>query len=140
MGQFIHLKGRCLCGAVAVEARTASIDLCACHCNICRKWGGGPLIHLEGGKDVALEGEENISLFSSSAWAERGFCKACGTHLFYRTSKDREYYLPAGLFDTIPDARLALQIFIDKKPNYYFFADETETMTEAEFAKDYPVA
>ena len=31
-----------------------------------------------------FNGEENIERYSSSAWAERGFCKRCGSSLLYR--------------------------------------------------------
>jgi len=33
---------------------------------------------------VSFAGEENVAVYKSSDWAERGFCKQCGTHLFYR--------------------------------------------------------
>ena len=91
------------------------------------------------GKDVAFEGKENISVFDSSAWAERGFCSTCGTHLFYRLKDGNQYIMPAGLFDD--DERFVFdnQVFIDEKPPFYRFANETEELTGAEvFAKYAP--
>ena len=32
------------------------------------------------GADVTFKGEENISVFNSSLWAERGYCNKCGSH------------------------------------------------------------
>ena len=132
-------KGSCLCGAVRVSAKTVSNKLGACHCGMCRKWGGGPLMAVECGTEVSFEGEENISVYNSSEWAERGFCNQCGSHLFYRLKENKDYVMPIGLFDNTEGVVFASQIFIDKKPEYYSFANETKNMTEAEvFAKYAP--
>ena len=40
------------------------------------------------GTDVIFEDESAIGVFESSEWAERGFCKSCGTALFYRLRGD----------------------------------------------------
>jgi len=81
---------------------------------------------------ISFSGEENISVFSSSEWAERGFCKQCGTHLFYRLKETQEYYLTAGLFEDNKHFVFDHQVFIDNKPDYYEFANATRNMTEKE--------
>jgi hypothetical protein len=81
------------------------------------------------GPEVEIGGEETPSVYRSSDWAERGFCPACGTHLFYHLLPSDEYILPAGLFQTGSQFRLTSQVFIDEKPEYYEFANETLTMT-----------
>lgn len=127
-----NAMGRCLCGAVRIEVAHAATSVGACHCNICRKWGGGPLLAVECGTAVELTGEENITLFASSDWAERGFCRHCGTHLFYRLKQGPHYHVPVGLLDEAPDFRLEQQVFIDEKPAYYRFGNRTREMTGAE--------
>ncbi|GEM_PF-4418387 len=77
-------KGNCLCGAIRITAININNNVGACYCGMCRKWGGGPLMAVNCGTNVSFEGEDNISVFNSSDWAERGFCKKCGSHLFYR--------------------------------------------------------
>jgi hypothetical protein len=99
---------------------------------MCRKWGGGPLLAVDCGSDVTFEGEQNVAVFDSSLWAERGFCSQCGTHLFYRVKQKNQYIMPAGLFDDVPELTMDHQIFIDEKPDYYCFSNETENMTGAE--------
>ena len=84
------------------------------------------------GKDVVFEGEENISVYDSSAWAERGFCKICGSHLFYRLKESEEHQIPVGLFKDQDHFNFELQVFIDRKPTFYSFANKTKEMTEAE--------
>jgi hypothetical protein len=134
MSDVSEKKGHCLCGAVSITAKAASNHVGACHCRMCRRWGGGPFIEIDCGTDVAFEGAENISVFDSSAWAERGFCRSCGTHLFYRIKETGQHMMPVGLFD-LADAKtleFQRQVFIDEKPAYYSFANKTEDMTGPE--------
>ena len=129
--------GRCLCGAVRFTAKNMKNNVEACHCGMCRKWGGGPLMAADCGTEVAFIGEENITVYNSSDWAERGFCKKCGSHLFYRLKDTNEHQMPAGLFDNQEDFNFDLQVFIDRKPSFYSFANKTDEMTEAEVIEKY---
>ena len=124
--------GSCLCGAVRFTVRSMNNSVGACHCGMCRRWGGGPLMCVGCGTDVVFEGEEYISVYNSSEWAERGFCKNCGSHLFYRLKQSNQHEIPAGLFDNQENFHFELQVFTDSKPSFYSFANETEEMTEAE--------
>ena len=125
-------KGSCLCGAVHLYAKTMSKQVGACHCSMCRKWTGGPLLAVDCGSDVSFEGQENISTYDSSAWAERGFCNKCGSHLFYRLKEQNQYIVPVGLFDDFARVVFDHQIFIEEKPAFYSFANETKNLTGAE--------
>ncbi len=135
----IEASGSCLCGAIRATAKNTSKNIGACHCAMCRNWGGGPLLAADCGTDVSFEGEEYISVFNSSDWAERGFCSKCGTHLFYRLKESQQYIMPVGLFDEDEQIVFQDQIFIDEKPSFYDFANKTNNMTGAEvFAKYAP--
>lgn len=125
-------KGTCLCQAVGIHAQGMSNELGACHCSMCRKWAGGPFMGVDCGTQVTFQGEDKIAVFDSSGWAERGFCKQCGTHLFYRLKANGQYIVPAGLFDQGAAFVFDHQVFIDEKPAYYSFANETKNMTGAE--------
>lgn len=136
MSETINASGSCLCGAVTINAESLSTSVGACHCGTCRKWGGGPFMALDCGTAVSFTGEDSIATFDSSEWADRGFCKQCGTHLFYRIKQTGQVIATAGLFTE--DDRLLFdhQVFIDEKPAYYGFANKTEDMTGPEvFAK-----
>ena len=135
----IEAKGSCLCGAVRVTAKNVSTNVGACHCSTCRKWAGGPLLAVDCGTDVSFEGEENVSVFDSSKWAERGFCNKCGSHLFYRLKESQQHIMSVGLFEDDRMFVLDHQVFIDEKPTFYQFANKTKDMTGAEvFAKFAP--
>lgn len=106
---------------------------------MCRRWGGGPYLAVDCGTDVKLDGEEEISVYDSSMWAERGFCRHCGTHLFYRLKESGQHIMSAGLFEEIDDLVFHHQIFVDEKPHWYQFKNDTEDLTGAEvFAKYAP--
>ena len=125
-------KGNCLCGAVRVTATRQGDGLAACHCTICRKWGGGPLLAVDCGGEFRIENEANVAVYPSSAWAERAFCRQCGTHLFYRLKQGPRYFVPVGLFGEAEPWTLEQQIFIDEKPPFYSFENATTELTGAQ--------
>jgi hypothetical protein len=127
-----NAHGQCLCGKVKVKAVQLTLMAGACHCQYCQKWGGGPFLTLDAGTEVKLDGACFISTFNSSDWAERGFCNNCGTHLFYRLKQNGQYFIPVGLFDQLKDVVLDHQIFIEQKPAWYCFANQTKQLTGAE--------
>jgi hypothetical protein len=124
------LSGTCLCGAVSIDFTPPGTHIDACHCSMCRKWAGGPHIGLPMVKEADFSGEANIEHFASSEWAERGFCKTCGTHLFYYFVPQKAYSFPAGLFDGLEGFTMTEEIFIDAKPDYYSFSGERERLTQ----------
>ncbi len=137
MSEHAKGKGHCLCRSVQITAEAVSGKVGACHCDTCRKWCGGPFMAVDCGTEVFFQGNENITIFDSSEWAERGFCKNCGTHLFYRLKENQLYYMPADLFDEGPTLVFDSQVFIEEKPNYYCFANATKEMTGAECFAEY---
>ena len=132
-------KGKCLCGAVEIQAQAAG-NVGSCHCSICRRWCGGPMfaVHAEG--HPAIKGEEVITRYQSSEFAERGFCSLCASNLFYHLkpgefSADGEYMLAAGSLELPDDMTFDNEIYIDSQPAWYRFddADSRARMTEKEF-------
>lgn len=123
--------GKCLCGSVQLEVELATSDAAACHCSTCRNWSGGPMLAVDCGESFKVADESAVTRYQSSEWAQRGFCAKCGTHLFYFLVPANQYHVPAGLLD-IEVNQLTHQIFIDEKPDYYTFANDTQNMTGAQ--------
>ncbi len=73
--------------------------------------------------DVTIDGEEAISWFRSSDLADRGFCKACGSHLFWRPVGGDTLSIMAGSLDAPHPLRLAGHIFVADKQDYYEIGD-----------------
>jgi hypothetical protein len=94
------------------------------------------LLAVHCGPNVEFQGADQIAVYASSDWAERAFCRKCGTHLYYKLLATGEYFVPAGTSDST-DFELASQIYIDNKPPYYSFANETPTLTEQQVLEKY---
>jgi hypothetical protein len=127
----------CLCGSVKICVAKIDPKFTVCHCESCRKWGGGPLFMTQCGADIHFEGEETVKEYDSSSWASRGFCSNCGTHLFSRFKKTGAYNVPVGLFPNTKNLTMSLQYFSDLRPDYYCFSNDTPEMTEAEIKTYY---
>jgi len=129
--------GACLCGAVTYEIETNLSHSGACHCGMCRKWSGGVYLAVEVAADqMSIEGSEHVTIFTSSEWGERGFCNKCGSSLYYRVTAPGpyfgQYHVAMGTLDRADGIALSSEIFTDKKPAGYSFAENTQKMTGAE--------
>ena len=131
-------NGSCLCGTVSYELDARPERAGACHCGMCRKFSGGVYLAFEvpaGG--VTFRGEEMIGTYTSSEWAERCFCKTCGSSLFYRLTMEGPmqgtHHFALGTLDDANGIAFEGEIFIDRKPDVYDFAGDHMRMTEAEF-------
>lgn len=82
-------------------------------------------------REARFEGP--ITTFASSDHADRGFCTTCGTHLFFYAKAANAHGIPVGLFDDPSDLPFKAELYIDRKPDFYEFANETKQMTGVEF-------
>ena len=129
MTRTIAKTGKCLCGKVEFKAAAVQPTVHACHCNMCQLWNGGPTLSVHCGSEVTISNPEMVSVYRSCDWAELGFCKHCGSHLFYRAIDTGEYILQTGSFDSADGFELRQQMFIEEKPPFYGFANDTENLT-----------
>lgn len=131
MDNIKSVKGSCLCGEVKIEAANMKTELGVCHCGMCRRWSAGPFLGVDCGTEITIHGQEHLSVYNSSDWAERAFCNKCGTNLFYRLKSNNQHIVSSEVFN---EANLNFdhQIFIDEKPKYYDFSNTTKNMTGAE--------
>ncbi len=125
-------SGKCLCGKVTFEAEFSETGIHACHCTSCRSWSSSPLFAI-GVDSVKFEGQENITVFNSSEWAERGFCNSCGSSLYYRLKEADHFIVCTGLFEDQSVFTLTGEIYIDESPGGYAFAGDHPRMTGDEF-------
>ena len=125
-------EGGCLCGAVRFTAGPKNREVGACHRGMCRRWTAGPFLVLDCGDTLKVDEASQLGMYRSSEWAERCFCKKCGTPLFYRLVGQNMHFASAEAFDDRGGYALTSQIFIDDKPAYYAFANQTHNRTGAE--------
>ncbi|TDF77462.1 GFA family protein [Pseudomonas sp. H9] len=127
----LEKHGSCLCGAVKLSVRLDNASVNTCHCSMCRQWGGGPLFSVHCAEPVTFTAGQPV-VYDSSAWAQRCFCGTCGTHLLYRMKDGSFDSVSVGVLEGDTDWVFDLQVYIDEKPTYYCFANDTPTMTRAE--------
>ena len=128
--------GGCLCGAVRFRAHDVETHYHACHCGMCRRWAGGPLLAATVGR-IDLLSADDLVRYPSSDWAERGFCRRCGSSLFYYLKPAQQYAVAVGAFDDPAPFALTGEIYIDHKPRGYAFAGDHPRRTEAEVLAQY---
>jgi len=85
-------EGGCLCGAIRFAANVDPVDTGYCHCVLCQKSTGAPVLiwaSFPEGSFQYVQGQPQV--FHSSSWGQREFCGACGTQICYRDSEAAKY-------------------------------------------------
>ncbi|MEW4448346.1 GFA family protein [Qipengyuania sp. JC766] len=96
---------------VVLEEAPEQVELC--QCGMCRRWSGS-LYSAQYGENPEVTGEASVSVYRSSDWAERAFCSACGTHLWFRFLPTGNRSFSAGLFDAAASHAIEKEIFVDE--------------------------
>ena len=123
--------GQCLCGGVRFTVEHVVPEYYACHCDMCLRWCGGPFLSVTAA-NPEFQATEQLVIFDSSEWAERAFCRECGSNIFYHVKASAEYDINTGTFDDASSFKMIGEIFIDQKPAGYEFAGDHRRMTGAE--------
>ena len=114
----------CLCGAVKVQVKGDLPVPNACHCSQCRKQSGHYWASVDlSSKDVAIKGKTHITWYQASAKVRRGFCKTCGSFLFWDPIHHDTIAVAMGAFDGPTQTKLGLHIFVSDKGDYYDITD-----------------
>lgn len=119
----IH-SGSCLCTAVRFKTRGALRKLIFCHCSQCRKQTG--LYYAATNvldRDMELEGSEDVTWYRSSGDAQRGFCRLCGSALFWKSDGLDYTSIMAGAFEKPTDLEPGYHIFCADKGDFYEIED-----------------
>jgi hypothetical protein len=112
--------GSCMCGAVAFEIHGPMQDMLACHCIQCRKQTGNYWTSSRmADADLKFTQDQGLKWFASSGDATRGFCKECGSTLFYKRNGSTETSICVGSIDGKTGLKLAGHIYCDSAGDYY---------------------
>ena len=83
--------GGCFCGALRFQSDAKPVETGYCHCSICRKTTGAPLLAFASfpvSKFAYTKG--NPTVFRSSSNGQREFCSTCGTQICFRETGSAE--------------------------------------------------
>ena len=79
----MEAKGRCHCGAITYSVSGDPAHHALCHCTDCRLASGAPAVSWALFPRDAVTMTGTPQAYASSEHAQRHFCGACGTGLFY---------------------------------------------------------
>jgi hypothetical protein len=117
--------GSCVCGGVTYKIAGEIQKTIACHCTQCRKLSG----HYWSATQVPVENLtitriDGLKWFQSSENAKRGFCKECGSSLFWEWTGNDTICIGTGTLDGVTGLTTDMHIFVGDKGDYYEIADE----------------
>ena len=80
------IDGRCLCGEVRFQLETPLGPMSHCHCRSCRLSRGAAFVtwtSVPKDRFAFRRGEADVSWYRSSPAIRWGFCRNCGSSMFY---------------------------------------------------------
>jgi hypothetical protein len=117
-------RGRCLCGVVSFRVNGAMRPIVTCHCGMCRRWHGHFAAYTSAKcADIELSGLAEVRWFLSSDKAKRGFCRRCGSSLFWAPAGGERWSIAAGSLHEPTGLRTVRHIFTADKGDSYRIAD-----------------
>ena len=122
------VDGRCLCGAVRFRVEPPLRDILVCHCVECRRWHG----HVSAMTSVRREqlsfvddrGLAWIDSPKSDAHARRGFCRECGSSLFWEPADGNAIAIAAGTLEPPTGVATAGHWYVSQASDYYELPDD----------------
>lgn len=133
--------GGCLCGAVRYEVSGPLRDVVNCHCSMCRRQHGNFGPHSKARKaDIRITKGTGLAWYRTSAVARRGFCRLCGSGLFWEPYDMDGTGIIAGTLDGPTGLRTIGHIFVGEKPDFYEITDglpQFEGSSDGELVGDY---
>jgi len=124
MAQTTRATGGCLCGAVRYRVTGRLRRVVYCHCGQCRKTSG----HFVASTACAPEhlefiSDDGLEWYRSSEKAQRGFCRTCGSSLFWKPEHGEHISIMAGTIDPPTNLTSNRHIFVDDASDYLVIAD-----------------
>ena len=128
-------SGGCLCGAVRYEVRGPLRPVVMCHCGQCQRITGHVMAATAARHaNFRMLSEGGLGWYDSSAKARRGFCRQCGSTLFWQ-GVDRDYVsIAAGSLDDSSGLRTFCHIFTADKAGYYEISDAAPQVRDGKFS------
>lgn len=117
-------SGSCECGSVRFTINGEMRPVVACHCSQCRKTSGHFWAATQVDADaLTIEDTGSLSWYSSTPGVCRGFCGVCGSSLFWEKNGEGRISVAAGAIDKPTELRMAKNIHVADKGDYYELTD-----------------
>jgi len=121
----VENTGSCNCRAVRFRTRGPLRGVVYCHCSQCRRQTGYCYAATNvADEDLEVDGGDAVTWYEASDFARRGFCRTCGSALFWKPREGAYTSVLAGLFDPPSGLAGACHIFVADKGDFYQIADD----------------
>jgi hypothetical protein len=118
-------SGGCLCGAVRFEIDGPMREVLICHCKQCRRQHGHAAAYTNApAEKFRFLERRGLAWRRSSPEAERGFCRECGSSLFYRRMGGPTLSVTAGSLDEPTGLTCGAHLFTASKGDYYEIGED----------------
>ncbi len=93
--------GRCECGGVTYVVNGELRDVVNCHCGRCRRFTGHHMAATSAQlADLEITSAATLQWYEASPGVSYGFCRVCGSSLFWKNDEEPERYsICAGTLD-----------------------------------------
>jgi hypothetical protein len=114
-------RGRCECGGVSYAVAGPMRDVFNCHCGRCRRFTGHHMAATAVAPDqVAFTSDETLGWYSPDETVEYGFCRRCGSSMFWRVTGDRtKLCITAGTLDQPTGLRTVKAWWVAEAADYH---------------------
>jgi GMP synthase-like glutamine amidotransferase len=123
-----YLKsGSCLCGNITFSLKNPR-NVVNCHCEECRKFHGNYAAFTKvKQEDIYIFSEEQIKWYQlKTDQAKRGFCKNCGSSLFWKPNDNSGICVSASALDTPTELKTTSHIYTNNASDFYKINDNLE--------------
>jgi hypothetical protein len=131
--------GGCACGAVRYRTSGDLRPVVACHCSQCRKaftnYGAFTAVARGG---LAIDNEAEVTWHESSPGVRRGFCRRCGSALFWDNSAAAQVSIAAGTLDQPSGLTQVRHIYVADKADFYELGDGLEQLSQGQSGNPWP--
>jgi hypothetical protein len=120
--------GGCLCGRVRYRLSGPLSDVVSCHCRQCRRTSGhyAAMTSVPMARFELTHDDDGLAWYRSSDHARRGFCRHCGSNLFWKPDGEDRIAVAGGSVDGPLGVETALHIFCAEKGDYYDIDPDAE--------------
>jgi hypothetical protein len=110
---------------VRYEVRGPLRDVINCHCTMCQRLHGAFGAHSKARKsDIAIVEDRSLAWYATSDRARRGFCRRCGSNLFWEPVGQDATGIVAGTLDPPSGLKTIGHIFVGEKCDFYDLSDD----------------
>ncbi|MCH7707979.1 MAG: GFA family protein [Myxococcales bacterium] len=132
MTSTLETTGGCLCGALRYAAHGRPVDVGYCHCRVCQRSSGAPVLAWASfPNDAFAYTKGSPATYRSSPRAGREFCAACGTQIAFREDGATRVDLNVGSLDQPDSFAPQYHIWTESRIPWFETADELPRYPDA---------